>query len=228
MTLAVIEEAWMIRGVEGPKFTVGPKCANPECGKFAEHAHHIVRRSQLGGDFRWIEIEGQIVGNLTGLCPGCHDDITGRLGGHKAAIRFLKDKQFYWCDVREVNGHLMFPKRGLLQPQPPTPDTLAARASGKPRESENCPFCGQTRRRASTTSPRSDGEARHRKSWTVLVPDDKLERGAEILDTLVDDLAVPLGVEPNRTGRYYVLVPVLYYAQSNRENFLKTIEGVGG
>lgn len=224
-----MEEAWEIQGLEGPKYTVGPKCANPDCGKFAEHAHHIVRRSQLGGDYAWVSIKGHIVGNLTGLCPGCHDDITGQLGGHKAAIRFLDDRQFYWCDVRDVNGHLTFPKRGLLQPQPPTPDTLAARAPGNHRESENCPFCGQTRRRSSNpTSRMADGERRRRKTWTVRVPDEEQEHGAEVLDALVEDLAPLLGVGTDRGGRYYVLVPVLYYAQHNRQNFLQTIKGVGG
>jgi len=225
VTLAAVD-TWEIRGLEGPKYTVGPKCANPDCGKFAEHAHHIIRRSQLGGDYAWVAIKDYIVGNLTGLCPGCHDDVTGRVGGHRKAIRFLGDKQFYWCDVHDVNGHLSFPKRGLLQPQPPTPDTLAARAPGNHRESENCPFCGQTRRR----SPRGESTVgeRRRKTWTVRVPADEQESGAEVLDALVEDLAPLLGVGTDTGGRYYVLVPALYYVQHNRANFIETIKGVGG
>lgn len=227
MTLPATD-TWDVRGVDGPKYKVGPYCANPDCGKIAEHAHHIVRRSQLGGDYAWIVLHGQVTGNLTGLCPGCHDDITGRIGGHKAAIRHsIADTFFHWCDVDTSSGNeIRYLKRGPLQPQPPTPETLAERATGHDhQESEPCPFCGQARRRRSETPA---GDRRRRKTWTVLVPADDQEQGAEVLDALVDDLAPLLGVDPTRTGRYYVLVPTLYYAQQNRQRFLETIKGVGG
>jgi hypothetical protein len=225
MTLPATE-SWNVRGADGPKYKVGPRCSNPGCQRLAEHAHHIVRRSQLSGDYAWIVLNERVLGNLTGLCPQCHDDVTGRVGGHKAAIRISDDRDFLWCDVVEMEGQIVYLPQGKLEPQPPTPETLAQRAPGHEHtESDTCPFCGQTRRRRSAT-PLLD--RRRRKTWTVLVPDDEQERGAAVLDTLVDDLAPLLGVEPNRTGRYFVLVPTLAYAQLDRKRFLETIKGVGG
>lgn len=60
------------------------------------------------------------------------------------------------------------------------------------------------------------------------MPDDAEEDGADVLDTLVDDLALILGVEANQTGRYYVLVPVLYFAHQDKKRFVESVKGVGG
>jgi len=207
----------------GPEFKVGPKCANPKCGKLAEHAHHLVRRSALGGDYRWIEIEGRIVGNLTGLCAGCHDDVTGMVGGHKAAIRYHQGL-FWWSLVAESGPEPSYYLVDPLDRQPPTPESLEAQQGVSPEEPD-CPFCGQKRRRAQPTRTRW---ARRRKSWGVLVPDDPDEDGAEVLDTLVENLALVIpNADSSRTGRYYVLVPTLVYATLDVERFLQTLEGVG-
>ena len=124
MTLPAVD-TWNVRGVEGPPYKVGPQCSNPNCSKWAEHAHHIVRRSQLQKQPQdWIAIEGFVIGNKTGLCPGCHDDITGLVGGHKAAIRWIQG-DFWWClvnptetDPSAMQYHAVSP----LSYQPPTPE----------------------------------------------------------------------------------------------------------
>jgi len=59
------------------------------------------------------------------------------------------------------------------------------------------------------------------------VPDDA-ENGAEILDTLVDDMGVILGVEPNQTGRYYIVLPCVYYAHQEKARFVESLKGFGG
>ena len=226
MTLPVTDNV-LIKAVKGgPEYTVGPRCSNPTCRKIAEHAHHIVRRSSLGGNFRWIQIEGRIVGNLTGVCADCHDDLTGRIGGHKAAIRY-RNGLFWWSLVggpgAEIEYHLVDP----IDPQPPTPETLEAKQSAVSPEEPDCPFCGQKRRRSQLNRGRTWG--RRRKTWGVLVPDDEQENGAEVLDTLVENLALVIpNADSSRTGRYYVLVPVLAYATMRIEDFLQTMEGVGG
>jgi hypothetical protein len=211
-----------VRGVSGPAYKVGPRCSNPNCGKIAEHAHHIWRRSALGGPFDWVAILGddgeRVFANKTGLCPGCHEDITGRLGGHRARITF-EDGIFGWSLVTPVGEHPV----GLLEPQPPTPETLS-RALGHSPESEACPFCGQPPRRRAT--PRVPS-ARRRKSWIVKVPADD-EDGAEILDTLVDDLGLTLGIDPVASGRYFILLPALYHACQSKAALVASLKGVGG
>ena len=154
--------------------------------------------------------------------------MTGDVGGHVAAIRIDREHQvFQWCLVSSSGGAVDYIFAGLLDPQPPTPESLPSGewATGRP-ESEGCPLCGhkERARRGSSSLPR-----RARKSWQVLVPDDEQENGAEVLDTLVENLA-PLipNADSSRTGRFYVLVPVLAFATMESERFVATMEGVGG
>jgi hypothetical protein len=221
VTLPAVD-SWDVRGVDGPAYKVGPHCSMPTCERWAEHAHHIVRRSALGGAYDWVEIDGKLFANKTGLCPQHHDDITGRVGGHRAAIR-LEDDVFQWCAIELTpSGEVVYLRVAPLEPQPPSPDSLAQRAPTE--DSENCPFCGQTtRRRRASQAPSS---RRRRKSWCIKVPDDH-EDGAEVLDTLVDDLAPLIGIEPSQTGRYFVITPVLVFAQQNKRAFLETWKGEG-
>ena len=230
MTLPAVE-TWDVRGVIGPSLKVGPYCSNPTCTRLAEHAHHIVRRSQLAGDYHWVEIDGKLFGNLTGLCPGCHDLITGVIGGHKAAIRYLEEegiRGFWWCLVATgTRGEVVYAPIDLIDPQPPTPDSLAASPTEETGESEKCPTCGHlTRLRPGTTAvPRLPG--RKRKSWGIKVPDDAQEDGADALDSLLDDLAPLFGYQPTASARYYVVMAALVYAQQDRKRFIDSIRGVG-
>jgi len=229
MTLPAVD-TWDVRGTVGPPYTVGPQCSNPNCKRGAEwadkiHEHHVVRRSKIAGDHRWIDVEGEVLPNIAPLCPRCHDDITGRVGGHKAAIRLINHR-WHWCLVAELpgtGGVLEFHPVGELDPHPPSLE-IAERASTHPVSGmETCPTCGAVKRRRSVRT----GTGRRRKTWTVKVPDDA-EDGAEILDILVDDLALVLGYDPGPSARYYVLVPALVSAQMNRTRFADEIEGVGG
>ena len=229
MTLPLVD-SWNIRGVKGEPYKVGPRCSNPMCERWADHAHHMVRRSQLGGDFNWVEIEGKLYPNLCGLCVAHHNDVTGTTGasstGHKAAIR-LVDGIFYWTSIEhKPSGQIIYLPYAPLDPQPLGPDA-ATRASTHAEDPEHCPFCGQaTRRRRGTAPPVASGKRRRRKTWTIKVPDDA-EDGAEVLDTLIDDAAVLMGVEPNASGRYYVIVPALYYMHQHWKDFAQSLRGTG-
>jgi len=231
MTLPAVD-TWALRGVIGPAYKSGPYCANPICGRLAEHAHHIVRRSQIAGDYWWVEIgEGDsplLIGNVTALCPPCHDDITGLVGGHRAAIRWDENGSgFWWCRIESLgNGEVRYHPVGLLDPQPPTPDSLASSPAAEPAESEKCPTCGHLTRLRPASTP-SPGAGRRRKSWTIKVPDDDQERGADALDVLLDDLAPLFGYEPTASARYYVVMAALVYAQQDRKRFIESIKGVG-
>jgi len=214
-----------VRGVKGPPYKVGPICSNPNCTAWADDPHHLWRRSELGGPFDWVAIlvngEERIVANKTGLCVPCHRDVTGGPGGHRARIVYDEGLgTFGWALVTPQGEHMT----GALDPHPPTLETLS-RALGHSPESEACPFCGQQPRRRASVS-RQTG-ARRRKSWRVMVPDDA-ENGAEILDTLVEDVGLTIGVDPVNSGRYYILLPVLYHACQSKTALVDSLKGIGG
>jgi len=219
-----------VRGVPGPDYKVGPYCCNPGCHRIAEHAHHIFRRTdpRLGGAFNWVEIKGAAYQNLTGVCARCHDDLTGRVGGHKTAIKIMGDDYewtWFWCVVQHTGDDLdttITQPLAPIEPQPLTPEALALSRVPDPSELEPCPTCGHVKR----ARPLS-GRGRARKSWTIKVPDDA-EDGAEILDTLVDDMGMILGIEPTQVGRYYIVLPCVYYAHQEKPRFVASLKGVGG
>jgi hypothetical protein len=218
-----------VRGVGGPDYKVGARCCNPGCPRWTDHAHHVFRRTdqRLGGAFAWIEIKGVVYQNLVPVCARCHDDLTGGPGGHKAAIKLVGpdfDWVWNWCSVTSVDGEERISPLAPIEPQPLALEEFAtSRASGDPVP-EQCPTCGHVTMRARPT-----GQGRRaRKSWTIKVPDDAEEDGAAVLDALTDDLGLILGVEPNQTGRYYIVVPVLYYAHQDKARFVESVKGVGG
>lgn len=227
MTLPAVD-TWNVRGEKGQPYKVGPRCSRPGCTKFADHAHHIVRRSQLGGDYPWVVIDGNTYGNLTGLCVEHHNEVTGRIGGHVAAIRLGEgafSTNFYWCSVTTgPDGTIDYIPEAPLEPQPPSPESAQRASTSVDPDSEHCPFCGQNRRRRSS-SPATAGR-RRRKSWLIKVPDDA-EDGADVLDTLIDDLALVVGVDPTATGRYYVVVMALVFAQQQKPEFVQSMRGTG-
>ena len=224
MTLAPIESWHLAKGVKGPAYKVGPRCANPQCSRWADHAHHIFRRSMLAGDYAWVEVNGKVFGNLTGLCHRCHDDITGNVGGHKARIWLdLEKGVFLYHAVHMDEG---FTQIGPLDRQPPTPSSADRdeRVLGPEATEEHCPFCGGSKRRA-RPSTSSVGPRRRRKTWTVSVPDDA-EDGAEILDTFVDDIAALLGAGDwhERNRRYWALIHALAWTMQQREQFERDVK----
>ena len=216
-----------VRGVDGPAYAVGPHCCNPGCRRFAAHAHHIFPRGdkRLKKAYDWVEVKGAVYQNKTGICARCHDDIHRQT----VSIKLIGpdyDWTWMWCVVHSTPGGIELTTSvplAPIEPQPLTPEAFAlSRASGDPAE-EPCPTCGHVKRARSVVAA-----GRARKSWTIKVPADHEENGAEILDTLVDDMALVLGVEPNQTGRYYVIVPVLYYAHQEKQRFVESLKGVGG
>jgi len=218
-------------GVVGKPYKVGGKCAVPGCESQVDHGHHIFRRSALAGAFFWVRLpDGQVVGNLTGLCWRHHEGITGKRWGHSHWIQW-RNGEYLWGTVRlgvEVpNWDTDFIPVGPLDPQPPAPDLLDAPQPTERSEPDRCPECGQQKRRSGSPAISTPGAPRRRKSWIVKVPDDH-EDGADVLDVLVDDLAPLLGIDPTASGRYHVLVPVLVYAHQDERGFIESIKGVGG
>jgi hypothetical protein len=234
VTLDPVDDSFLVVPAEGPTYKVGPRCANPFCARFAEHAHHMFRRSLMKGDVRWVKLPtGETFQNLVGLCPDCHDRVTGRIGGHKNAIRILPHEdgrsRFWWCACHGPEHAIEYELLAPIDPQPEvlSPGVEQPDASASP-EPDSCPTCGQPRRRRSSPQVQSgEGrERRRRKSWTLLVPDDE-EDGAAALDSLVEALAPVFHVEPDRGGRYYVVMPALVHALNDIPALIASLAGRG-
>jgi hypothetical protein len=203
---------WNVQGVEGPKYKVGPTCAVATCTHYADHGHHIWRRSFLAGDYQWVELwDGKVVQNLCGLCSECHEKITL----NKAWIAYSDDHSdgiFEYVDGVDAAATVLVPQ----------PKTLASFATamqmtidGKeiphddvvrvPEEEPPCPTCGRKKKRVELPA----GEKRNRASWSVSVPKDAREDGADVLDTLELECAKKLGRDDHASHKYYTLTEVM-------------------
>lgn len=114
-------DSWNVVPVKDrPDYKVSERCAAPGCARASVHAHHLWRRS-AGTNSAWVCLayreDRLVVGNLLGLCQGCHDAVTGNLGGHRARIWFDDEARlFRWVDDVSAMHYSRFP---ALKFQPP-------------------------------------------------------------------------------------------------------------
>lgn len=206
-------ESWNVEACEGdlyPKYKVQSMCAHPACTRFVDHVHHIVRRSFIGGDISWVKFpNGDIVGNLCGLCYRHHDEVTVNKG-HIAYEERLH--QFTW--VGEDGFSL-----GRLNPEPPVHGRVPVVTDQEgligPGSTPLCPGC--KRPLPHPVSEHSKREpARRRKTWVVKVPDDADEDGALVLDTLLEECGRLFNRDMSQSNtRYYVLAQTLALVVQN-------------
>jgi hypothetical protein len=151
-------------------------CANQECAHEATDRHHLFSRGLMGGAFDWVRLaDGVETGNIIGLCFYCHKDVTE----NKAHIVLNpKDYNFYWNDR-------------LLRYQPPKKGEVAGASSDSGEvgaTDETRPVCVTCKR--PLPRPKIEGQktekTRIRKTWSVAVPLDEQEDGAEVIDGLLD------------------------------------------
>lgn len=167
-------------GLEGedyePYELPSPYCANPECEFKATDRHHLFSRGLMGGAFDWVRLaDGVETGNIIGFCWECHKKITE----NKVHINLNpKDYNFYWNDK-------------LLRYQPPKKGEDAALLASPGEESAAAdarPVCETCKR--PLPRPKIQGEKiekrRIRKTWSVAVPLDEQEDGAEVIDGLLE------------------------------------------
>lgn len=165
-------DTWTVVGVEGPPFKVGPYCNAPGCHRVAEHAHHIWRRSFLGGDYKWVEIDGEeVVANLTALCAKHHQLITENV----AEIEW-DGKLFWWVN----EGERTFP----LSQQPPSFEALLDGKQDQPSSRLICSECGRPLPKPKIETPPE--ETKPRATWAVSVPVDERENGYQVLEELLE------------------------------------------
>jgi len=210
---------WSVEPHEGKPYKVGPVCSTPGCKRWADHAHHIFRRSFLQGAHAWVKIpspEGEtIVGNLCGLCFQHHQDVTE----NKSWIQWdYAKKRYAWWDKA---GEQTFEGGGLLDPHPPLWDDPEPAKDSENRDlrgdSENrddedaCPTCRRRLPQQLSRLPR-----RRRKTWVVSVPDDS-EDGAGVLDVLVEECAKIFQREEHHDYRYFTLVEAMSLLLQSKE-----------
>lgn len=219
-------ESWNIIPLEGPEYPdykVASTCCVPFCTSFSDHAHHIVRRSFLGGDYAWVKYDdGRIFANKTGMCYTHHKSVTE----NRCQIDY-EDGIFYW------NTYVGDP--APLQIQPFVLDNVP---SGEEPESEGhhdhthdhhgperkvCESCGRPLPKPKIEAP--DEEKKPRRTWAISVPNDALEDGANVLDTLLeaarDELdRVGISYGNGSKVKYYPLTTSLALFVQNAEKIL--------
>jgi hypothetical protein len=153
-----------------PTYPLNTVCAHPECTDPVEGKHHCFPKSQLKGDYWWVEYPHPapdethvsiIIPNVVGLCGSGTTGHHGEVEGHLAWIK-LEDGVFNWYLRDQLNGeewHLI----GPLNPQPGSRE-------GKPKRK------------------RKTGEARRkRRTISIKVPNDT-ENGGELWDELIEEV----------------------------------------
>jgi len=192
-----------IRGVEGPRYKVGPLCEAPGCNRPVDHAHHLWRRSYLTGDYWWVEVPEALglrtitIGNVVGLCWRHHEDVTGTVGGHKAAF-IWRDGVLLWTPVEPFINK----SDQAVVPTRPFEGTPEAPVS----EQERCPKCGRRKPRKKPEGlPKRD--PRRKTRFVLMVPKDSEEDGHALVTSLLDDCAEKMGRSEKET--YYTLVDAL-------------------
>jgi hypothetical protein len=227
VTLPLID-SWDIQPVKGTTYRVNLTCANPRHHDPAEHGHHLVRRSQIIGDVWWIRLpDGIVIGNVIGLCAPCHALVTGqggKGGGHGAAIRWI-DGALWWCDVQvgTSTGAVSYLPVAPCSPQTPLGDD--ATILGLDVGPKECPTCGRSHEAPKKKGPKR--EARKRKTWTVQVPADEGEDGAQVLDEIVDGIvsAFELEIDGGALTRYHALARAGAFVLVNRSAIPEEAKG---
>lgn len=206
---------------EYPPYDISVLCCHPHCSKPATEGHHMWRRSFTIGPYDWVRLwDGTVVGNVVGLCMLHHNDITGNRSKIIMQEDFDADSTgwyFAYYQQASFQGPLK-PQPRMFSPSlpdsPGTPRDLSREVQhdhDTPDDKATCPTCHQ-RVRPVIVNKREGVKAR--KSWTVTVPADRSEDGADVLDTLLESArmqmdAVGLSYGPERNVRYYILSTAL-------------------
>jgi hypothetical protein len=207
------DEDRRIEAIDGPRYSLNVICPVPGCNDSRSlQRHHLWRKSDVIGDRWWVKTsDDKLHGNCVKVCRFHHREITDNI----ARIAY-EDGLFYWQDI------LSEPQ--LLDWQPPSefpvgddPDVVLVEKLGAdhvlaPGHSPDvCPTCLRKLPQPKSENPE---EKKVRKTWSVAVPLDHWEDGAQVIDTLLDEahvelnkLGLPFG--EGRVVKYYILAAAL-------------------
>lgn len=187
-----------LRGEEYPSYKVAALCALDGCSSLNVSVHHITRRSWTIGPVSWVRLGDKVIGNLMPLCFTHHNEITD----NKARIVWDEEQERYRWEQDESY-------RELAQP-PSLAFAKAVEHADPPPSTDKCPTCLRRLPMAS----QGHEEKRPRKTWTITVPADAREIGADVLDTLLESARLVLDEHGlsyghERNVRYFVLSTTL-------------------
>ena len=192
-----------VRGVQGPRYKVGPLCAVLTCGRLADHAHHLWSRTFMGKPYDWVTVEDVTLPNLLPLCWSHHEDCTGDIGGYRAGIRYEPESGclfWHWAD-NDAELEILW-------------GTSVTADREVHVEAELCSECGR-RKPLQRSRPEGAVKAPRRPKTRVVftVPKDEREDGEAIVKDLVSQFAELRGRSENES--YYTLVEGLTFAVLN-------------
>jgi len=170
-----------------PAYELGPNCMVHGCDQLREDGggHHVWRRSNQTRSW-WVELpDGTLVPNRVGLCREHHREVTGGVGGHKAAIVVRGDRLLWNGTVEIVDLVFAHDPFAVLCADGNEHDTVA----GRPKPGEKCPTCQRrVNHPKKKTSPQSKVSA-------YRIPIDDAETHEELRE------AAALALDPKFTER---------------------------
>jgi hypothetical protein len=217
-----------VRGIEGgPPYELNSICAAPGCDQLSADPHHLWRRSELIGPFWWVALDDEtIVGNVVGLCQLHHHAITVN-----AAWIKWEDGRFVWSDMFRASEPLSFqpPVRSTsnqdsfpVAPEKNGGEAVIVDPPTAPAQLDGvCPSCLRPLPHSHTRSE----QKRPRRTWSITVPVDERENGAEMLSTLLEEgrkemakAGLPYG--DAEAANYFVLSTILALFVQHAEEVL--------
>jgi hypothetical protein len=209
-------ESRAVRGVDGEPYELNLICAKPDCLEVSTDPHHLWRRSELIGPYWYVHIEDDdlIVGNVVGLCSNHHHAITVN-----AAWIEWQEGRYRWNDMLTSDEPLSF-----QPPVRPVEDALTPITQESVTQESvdgTCPTCLRP-----LPHPKREHEPkRMRRTWSITVPVDERENGAETLTTLLEEgrremarAGLPYGTE--ETANFFVLSAMMGLFVAHAEEFL--------
>lgn len=234
-----------VQGVDGPEYPLNLVCPVPGCGLETTETHHLFRRSFLAGDYTWVRLpmmpDNIMMGNLIRLCNHHHHMVTI----NAAWLRLEDDGVLTWSDMVALPEPLLFQPPLSKRPgvdvlsdldgevEQPDGDHQAEDAADRSplvgheatvpgtELDGTCPTC----LRPLPHKKEEHEKARVRRTWSVTVPKDEREDGAETLDTLLEAAretmaraGLPYGAE--ETVKFFVLTAALGLFVQHAEDVL--------
>lgn len=144
----------------------------------------------------WVRLpDGRVTGNCVGLCDKHHAEITVNF----AKIEWHDGGWFNW--VTEIISGMR------LQWQPPlATDSFIVAHDHHEHHTNECPTCHRALPKPKIES--KEEAPRIRRTWSITVPKDNLEDGAETLDTLLEEIREEMGrrgLSYGAEAKYFVL-----------------------